>query len=591
MSNISDLNAIKKRHDLAVEKYGEPPEGCTPLWATQDSADDLYLRIEHMAGLASIKGEEGQPSFTAPRYGLMSLLLQTTPCFIYNHPRFNAYCKTAFTDGTHIFINQDFYDMMLDDEDASNGTEQGVEPLIMHELSHKLLDHGQRLRQFDSKIANKAADLSINTRLALAYPEMRWVPSLRDTGLGFAPGDSEKYPNISEESIARELTDEDNKKKRQGNQQGQGQGQGKGQSPGGGKGKSGGQGQGQQSQTPLPVDQQDDPSESGSDQPEPPGRFGEEGDNHIITPQELIEMLEEAGLDEVKDLLGLPDSDDIEAIGKMEADSREAQNDACLKAAADAANRGGKYPGQHMLDHAMTHLKNQTAGKIQWKLAIRQLMFGDGQKYAASMEEPAEIAYVDEVEEALGTPLYLPVELPHKSDEVVLVVIDTSGSVSESDLKAFISEIIELKQASANMGDAASEVIVIFADTTIRNGFFVVDDSNIGDIAVNGMPFYGRGGTDLEGSLAQALKLPVMEEKSVRSFIYFTDLYDTAPVRKNLPLPPEAAMLFVAPSSTPASHIEKFARDVADFADVVEIREGAVADIQETTLRGSAKKM
>ena len=324
---MSEITDVKQKKDLALKKYGQQPEGTSLLWASPDLVEDLEDTIHFMAGDRLIDG------MLLPRFGVLSLILRTTPTYVYGHPAFKKMCKTAFTDGVHVFICDEFYEKLLKDVKEAKGSEFGIEPLILHELMHKMFNHVERLKQFPKGLANKAADLSINTKLRSGFPEIEWCKSLRETGLGFKSGDIEKYIPLSEESIARELLAEEMKKRQQQqqkqgqNQQGQGQGQ-----PQQGQGGQGqpqkGQGQGSQDQ-----DQggqgQDGQDEAGDD-------FGGEDDDHLITLKDLIETIEDAGLDEVKEILNLPDSDEIEEIGRVMEENQERQHEAIQQATAQA---------------------------------------------------------------------------------------------------------------------------------------------------------------------------------------------------------------------------------------------------------------
>ena len=569
---MSEITDVKQKKDLALKKYGQQPEGTSLLWASPDLVEDLEDTIHFMAGDRLIDG------MLLPRFGVLSLILRTTPTYVYGHPAFKKMCKTAFTDGVHVFICDEFYEKLLKDVKEAKGSEFGIEPLILHELMHKMFNHVERLKQFPKGLANKAADLSINTKLRSGFPEIEWCKSLRETGLGFKSGDIEKYIPLSEESIARELLAEEMKKRQQQqqkqgqNQQGQGQGQ-----PQQGQGGQGqpqkGQGQGSQDQ-----DQggqgQDGQDEAGDD-------FGGEDDDHLITLKDLIETIEDAGLDEVKEILNLPDSDEIEEIGRVMEENQERQHEAIQQATAQAQQANGKYPGQHIVDAAAEYLRGFGKGKLSWKLAMRDMILGDGMKFKGSFESFADIAFVDEVSDELGTPLYLPVELPHKSEEAVLVLIDTSGSVSTEDLRAFLTEIFELKTASENMGDNASEVFVISADTVMRGEAIEINDENVDEMMSQGMKIFGRGGTDLGHSLKTALQLPLLKEKNIRSVVYFTDLFDTPPRFNDLGVQDGTSIVYVAAPSTHSSHQEEFAKAVESYARVVSLKEGQEVDLED----------
>lgn len=571
---MSEITDVKKKKDLALKKYGAQPEGTSLLWADQKLVDDLEEVVQFLNSDRLIDG------MLMPRFGVLSLILRTTPTYVYGHPAFKKMCKTAFTDGTHVFICDEFYEKLLQDCREAKGAEYGIEPLILHELMHKMFNHVQRLHQFPKQLANKAADLSINTKLRSGFPEIEWCKSLRETGLGFKPGDIEKYLPLAEESIARELMAEElkeQKKKEQQNQQNQNgqpqQGQGQGGKPQ--KGQGGGQpqpGQGDPSDGDSDGDQQD--QEAGSD-------FNGDDDDHLHSLKDVIEALEDAGLDEVKEILNLPDSDEAEEIARVQQENEQRQHEAMQQAIAQSQQCGGKYPGQHIVDAAAEYMKGFSKGKLSWKMALREMVLGDGMKFRPSFENVADIAFVDEVSDDLGTPLYLPTELTHKAEETVLVLIDTSGSVSSDDIRAFLTEIFELKTASENNGDSASEVLVISADTVMRGEIVEINDDNVDEMMSQGMKIFGRGGTDLGHSLKTALQLPIMKEKKIRAVIYCTDLYDSPPRYADLGVPDGTSIVYVAAPSTHSSHVEEFARAVESYARVVEIKDGQEVDLED----------
>ena len=563
MSNITD---VKQKKEAALKKYGQQPENTTLLWAKHENADDLAEIVEFLNSERMIDN-----GMQVPRFGVLSLICRQTPMYVYNHPALLNICQTAFTDGVHVYIAEGFYEKLLKDVRESKGADYGIEPLILHELMHKMFDHVGRLRQFTNEIANRAADLSINSKLRAAFPEMEWCASLRETGLGFKQGDIEKYATMAEESIARELLATEIKQRQQGGGGGDGKkgpGQpskgppGKG-SPGKGKGDPGEGGEGGEGE--------------GDDQ-----EFGGEGDNHLVSMKDLIEALEDAGLEEVKELMNMPDSDEVEEIGRVQQDAEDRKQEAMQQAIAQANQCGGKYPGQHIVDAAAEYMKGFGKGKLHWKLALRELILGDGMKFRGSFETPSDIAFVDEVTDTLGTPLYLPVELAHKAEEAVLVLIDTSGSVSSQDIRAFLTEIFELKTASENMGDSASEVFVISADTVMRGEAIEINDENVDELMDQGMKIFGRGGTDLGHSLKTAMSLPLLKERNIRSVIYCTDLFDTPPRYKDLGIPDGTSVIYVAAPSTHSSHIDEFAKEVESYARVVPIREGLEVDLEDT---------
>lgn len=516
-----------------------------------------------------IGGDKMEGSFTVPRFGLLSLKLRNTPMYCYDHPALMKLSKTAFTDGVHIFIAADFLKQLNKEEELSKGGEEGAAPLILHELMHMLMNHTRRLQQFPKDIANEAEDFSINAKLQIGFPEIKWVTSLREVGLSFKSGDVERYAKLAEETIARELMEKKSK-----NGQGQGQGQGKGQGQGQGQGQ--GKGQGQQGQGGQQQKGQGD-GQGGQDQGDGQDDVGQ---NHTVPLEDLINALEEAGLQDVLDKLELPQSDDVEKIGKIEQQVRLKDIEAIQKAAGQKAKMGGKYPGAHIVDAAQEMVKGFTEGKLEWKLGLKNFMFGEGMRFRYSEMEAGDLYYVDPADMNLTTEIFVGQELPHKPEEVVLCMIDTSGSVDQNQIKAFLSEIFGLKRENAGNGDTASEVLVLYADTTLRGDILEITEENADEFFRNGVGVAGRGGTDLANDLRQAMKLPILEERKVASVVFFTDLCDTPPKKSDFPS--NLPLCFV---TLPSTMSEEFARAVKDFARVYPIEEGLEVDLTEDHLQ------
>lgn len=543
-----------------------------------------------------------------PRFGVLSLLLRSTPCFVYGHPALKKLCQTAFTDGLHVFISDTLFQNLYEEEEASKGKQEGLVPLMMHELMHKLFNHVGRLNAFPPDIANIATDLSINTRLREGFPDIEWVPTLREGGLGFKEGDKEKYLGLSEESIARDLMQQRlAQQRKQQQQQGGGKGQkgqpqpGQGQpgQPQQGQGQSGQpqQGQGQKGQPQQGQSQGGQSDPNGGGQPDPNGQngqggndpsdvFGGDGDNHMVDLEDLIKTMEEAGdLQGALEKLGLPPSSEVEKIGQLQEEADMRRVEAVERAASQMSQNGGKYPGSHIVDCAADVVRGFTRGKLTWRLLIQEALLGEGMRYKGSMEEPSSLYYSTEAAELLGIEPYLPVELPFKPQSTVLCLIDTSGSVNDADIKAFLSEIFELKTASNGFSDGASEVIILSADTVLRGEPIEITDTNAEELMQKGVKVFGRGGTDLGHSLAQAVKLPLFQDKNIRSVVYFTDLFDTPPQYKDLGLPhDDVSVVYIAAPSTHSQHVAEFAKAVANYARVAEINEGTEVDLSENSM-------
>lgn len=648
------MSEIAKKIKGSAQEYldgiGDPRNrDGSSLMAPEDLENDLREVLEW------ISGDSQFGDVKLPRFGLISLLMRSTPCYVYGHPAMKKdFGTTAFTDGVHIFICDDFYDKLLADSKKSKGNDYGIELLLMHEVMHIAFNHVKRLRQFPADIRNIATDLSINTKLQTGFPDLKWCNTLKEAGLGFKPGDVEKYPKMSEEAIAREIViDRERKKKeeqkqqqqngkngqpqnQQGNQQGnqqpgqgqgqpqnqqggqqpgQGQGQGQGQNPQGSQQPGQGQGQGQGQPQNQQGSQQPGQGQQGGNQqsgqsggngqgqqggnqqggqsggngqgqeqgegngPDNSGekQFGGDGDQHLFDMKDVIESLRKNGLGNVADALGMPKDGDMEGIEAMEKASQTRKLEAIQKASNQMRENGGKYPGAHIVESAEDYVGDLVKGKLTWKLAIRDAIMGEGMKFKYDPEELGDPYFVEEIEEAVGVALTIGQDIPFKPDETVLVLIDTSGSVDKEDLRAFISEVMELKMASNGFGDAASEVVVLSADTVLRGEPVEITDQNAEMFMSQGVKIYGRGGTDLAEPIRQAAALDLFKDKKIRSLVYFSDLFASIPKFHELGLPEGTSVTYVSAPTTTNRSVEQeeaFRRGVEDYAVVVPIREG-----------------
>ena len=68
----------------------------------------------------------------------------------------SAWCKTAATDGRHLFYNREFF---------SGLTTKQVEFVVAHEILHNVFDHMGRNEGRDRQIFNIAADYCVNGQL------------------------------------------------------------------------------------------------------------------------------------------------------------------------------------------------------------------------------------------------------------------------------------------------------------------------------------------------------------------------------------------------------------------------------------------
>lgn len=595
-----------------------------------DMAELLHEYLVKLRGIIQL-----QTGGTVPRFGVLSLLAMKTPIFCYDHPRLKKIANTAFTDGRSIFVDADFMRKLVQQEKDDGGKKSGMLFLLMHELMHKLFAHVGRLKNIPPKIANIAEDLVINGKLVKGFGMIKPVPLLYEVGVGMKPEEADKYHSMSEEVVAEMLMRQEMQKKRKQEQQKKKQQQQQKQQGGGASGQpESGDGEENDSQdsdndsddnqqnksgkkpskndknkNKQPNDQNNDQEgadEEENQEPQNKGSKGKqkgqgneeqgnqgseqgnedgEGDEeeseyspiHHITPEELLEALEEAGLEGAKEALGMPDSDDVEALGRMKEHNKLNIQDAIQTANAQAMNCSGQYPGKEISKAAADTIGDLDKGKIIWKLALKKLFQGDGQKLFHSDDEAAIPWYLDKDTMGLD-PFYIGSPIPQAPDESVLVLVDTSGSTSGGTLrKEFLQEALGIKRSLSSLGDSARKVFIYSADTAILGEPVEVTDANLEKLKSDGVPIFDGGGTDFANCLNQALGAPVMKKEKIKAVVYFTDCYDAVPRREDFAehLENGVKIVFV---TTPGLFNEKWNQELT-WAEVYCMEEGTKVDL------------
>lgn len=574
------------KEPLIDPKTGEPYPG-----PNDDMAELMHDYLVILRGNTMI--DKGNSN--APRFGVLSLIAMHTPIFVYDHPRFKKVANTAFTDGIHVFVDADFMRKLVSQEADSDGRQSGVMFLLLHELMHKLYYHVDRLKNYPPRIANIAEDMVINGKLVKGF-KLDPVKLLSEIGHGMKPEEADKYYKMAEEVVAEMLLiQERQKKKKEEKQQKQQQQGGQG---GGGEGgdqseagdeagddMEGPSGSGKPSKGGKSGKPNGDKDQGGQEKGQG-GKGGEEEEEeyspiHHITPEELLDIIEEEGLeDTVGKALNLPKAGDVEAIGKKKDEAKLNDVDAIQTAIAQAGKANGQYPGQHIAEEAAELVAGLEKGKIQWKLGIRKHFLGDGLRLKETDDEAAIPWYL--TKETMGVdPFYLGALVPQAPDETVLCLVDTSGSTSGGNMrKEFLSEALSLKKGVSSTGDTAREVILMSADTVIRGEPLIINETNVNKLMNEGVPIFGNGGTDFARCLNEALNSPVMKKKKVKSVIYFTDCCDNPPKRADFEdhINKGVRIVFV---TTPGMWNEQWNREVGTFAEVYCIEEGTQANLDK----------
>lgn len=646
---------VDENGDPFLDENGEPLPGPNDDMAYHMSNNYYTFMCDSIVKKITLKDGGGEKNVKMPRFGILSMLAETTPVIVYDHPAFKEIADTAFTDGSYIFVDADFMRRLMKQERESNFTEHGVVFLLLHELMHKLYLHIDRLKTYDPKLANIAEDYVINGKLIKNYG-LNPVPLLREIGVGMTPEDAAKHSVLAEETVAemlllkernkkqKEKEEEEKKKdKDNGDQQEDKNDNGdnpdenpqdkkdKGQNPGDGgdeendgEGNQPGDGEGEESdeenENGSPSNKQgkqgkgkgQSKGQGKSGQQNPTGggdmmdNDGEEEDYggkekgkddyspiHHIKPEDLAEIMHREGLGDIAKELGIPKPGDIEGMGKKREKSKMNITDAVQNAIAANERFEGQMPGAHIAEEAAMLIDGLNKGVLTWKMKIQEVALGAGMKEVKSEEMPSDMYFLPD--DALGAAdiglnqIYLPGRVPAQSDEVVLVLVDTSGSTSGQGMReAFLSEAVSIQDATAN-NETAKEVIIWSADTTLRGEPQSITRTNMREFLNKGVKVFGNGGTDFARCLKEAIAHPMMKNKKIRDVIYFTDCCDNPPRREDY-----AEFLDAGGKLTWITTVnmwnEAFNKGVEGWSTVVAIEEGNVVDLDRKVEGQSTRK-
>jgi hypothetical protein len=556
-----------------------------------------------------------------PRFGSLSLMAAGTGFFVYDHPELVKRVPTAFACGSYVFFSAPFL------REHKNEGHDSAAFVSLHELSHIGLLHALRMLMEDPVLRNWAMDAIINTRLRISFesggeasewrkkhsktgdaPEpiatLRYGDVVRG-GIGFESGDLEKFGRLSEEEAIRLFKKDILDQLRQQAEKGQGnpgdpsdgdgggggpemdieeirkldpdlakkleeqaaQGQGSpgsgGGKPGSGKpGKGGKPGQG------------GEPGEGGGEKSK-----GWKADNGVGQSDELMtedvfrQILEEVGLKGVADKLDLADTPEA-------SDKKSEERAIKAKSAAQESNRlhreaGVKLPGGHMDSFIEETIGDLMRPKMTFRVGFRHMMAGEGNRADYQDEVAAPIFYIDPEDMNMSDAIFLGSEIPARRSGDILAIIDSSASMGPDELKEALSELIAI--AKTERDDV--RIILMWADTAIRKVEILREADLEGHVSFGAA---GRGGTSMVNCTVQAMNHPIVRQSMQRGrlagLVYLGDLGDVPPPRNQLPakLPPFA---YVATAN--AVGVNEFRRAVCDYAQVLQIEQGGVVDLEK----------
>lgn len=464
-----------------------------------------------------------------PRYGVLSLLARDTPAYVYTHPALAAVCDTAFTEGFHIFFYGPFLDALLQSE-RDNPHKLECVPIYLHELSHVLYAHHERLLSLPREVRLVALDTSINPRIAVMLREQRQsYGPMFGAGCGVhSEAEIQRYRKLSEEQIARELMQQ--------------------------------------------------PTQPPAKSPGPTGgdilhTFGAPGDCHTMSLAQLLGILERhPDLRYVKELLELPSSTDDASQQEIARERLTRISQKVNYAKSIMEQHGKRYPGRHVDEYAVEVLEGFSAPKIAWRASVRDLVVGGGSHVGYTEDHPGGLFYVDPNDMNLASEVYVGSHIPARPDTTVLMLVDSSGSVYSAMLRDLFSEVL----GALRQPNGIAEVLAFTADTAIRGDPYRLTPQNV-ETFLQRLSVAGRGGTDFIKPIQQARAHPSLQRqwRKLRALLYFTDLGAPAPPRSLLPadLPP---MAFV---TVPGCLDPRFAQHVRAYARVIEIRPKTTIDL------------
>ena len=411
---------------------------------------------------------------------------------------------TAWTDGVSITFTSKFLD---------NLTDLGLAFVLLHECGHIGFKHHGRRRSRNPQTWNIAGDIKINDTLARMVipnflrgksfsPSMMFV-NQKPLGIGFTKNTAkwlDDYRPFMEEEIHYLLEEENRRNRLQENKksQGKGQGQGQGQGLGGGGGGPG-------SQSGVAEGFDFDQAESDA------------FDDHVESGLDLRKKLEEQFGEEgtaLADSMNLPETEQ----------AQEAVNQAAAKALTTArqlSRTSNKSIGNHV-DNAIEEaieIDRQAKARYNWAFditgAVQEAMMGH---YRENMDAPDELSQWSMIPELSGEmnigQIFRPDMYRKRGIGNILVVQDTSGSMSQEDIKLSMTELKGMCENNS------IRMTFVSADTESRDRI-VFEPEDLLEFPTS-LPIKGRGGTDMLTPVVQEI---CAAERPYDIIVLFTDGY------------------------------------------------------------------
>ncbi|MBO1897673.1 hypothetical protein HNW13_018200 [Shewanella sp. BF02_Schw] len=399
-----------------------------------------------------------------PSFGLLSLLAEKTPMFIYDHPEITAQCSTAFACQAGVFVHANTFINLLsaDSEAKSQGkNSDGVIFMLTHELDHICRDHFSRCLQYNPEISNIAQDIRINMD---KIRDLKLEPGtyLRNElgGWGLTDEEATKFGYFPEELICAMLTDEANKQDAQQKPQ---NGQPENGKPDNGQ-PDNDQSQSGQSDNGKPENGQpdnDQPQSGQSDNGKPDNGQSQSGQqqhvfnpkipnleqygnlgkivkspnsdmNHTMQLEDFINTLKANNLDGVLDKLGL-NKDATPAQIQEVKDRFQDQVLESFQRIQDIRRNNpfsDKMPGQHIEEAVGYSLGELKKPLMKIESVIRDIIVGDGEEWQMDADIPTDLYFQDPSTMGVEYAVYEESMQPREIETLpTIIIVDSSGSL------------------------------------------------------------------------------------------------------------------------------------------------------------------
>lgn len=321
----------------------------------------------------------------------------------------------------------------------------------------------------------------------------------------------------------------------------------------------------------------------------PGGPSGDPMENHIISNEDLVKMLNEAGLSKVGEKLGIQDL----AASQESNDQTRSNIVSSISKAAEEMNRVGASvtPGAHLIHYAMAQMNDLFKPVLSIKMRIKEMIEESSNKMRFAEEEPWLLYHMDHAELGFDSAD----DIPYMGSNIIgsatrrplfVCIIDTSGSVSDGMLKRFISEAINAVRDNGH-GDSPPECIIMFADTVARGEPLEINEDNYQEYIKKGVPYGGRGGTNFTASTQNVFKLFEEGERfhgrKLDGIMYLTDGFDNPPDQRMIEDSAEKAgfkrlppMMFIVPE---ICYNAEFGKEISGYAELFKLKEDSLSEI------------